>query len=198
VFPIPGASVNEYGRGNNTPLHFAARNNHVEAVKFLMSVLAVTVCPARSVTRCTDAYGCVWLVGRGADATSQNWRGLEPAQVTENKEIGRIIYEHARRGGIPLVHEAPPPAPTKASDFTLGEGSELPDIIPSDPGVAVPGRAVRKAEPSTTPPLESSPRSLPQASPLVTIDLVEDKPPTVPAASEVTTEPAATDSQPTA
>ena len=33
-----GALVNDVGRGNNTPLHYAARNNHVEAVKFLMGV----------------------------------------------------------------------------------------------------------------------------------------------------------------
>lgn len=37
-----GAKVNDYGRGNNTPLHFAARNNHIPAVSFLLGERAVT------------------------------------------------------------------------------------------------------------------------------------------------------------
>ena len=53
--------MNDLGRGNNTPLHYASRNAHAEAVTFLLR--------------------------NGANPAAVNWRGLTPAQVTEDEGV---------------------------------------------------------------------------------------------------------------
>lgn len=89
------------------------------------------------------------IAAHGADALAQNWRGLEASQVTENKEVRRIIFEFsqgakltptaASASSAPLAMQAPPELPVPSS-----EGFSEPLFLP--------GRISRQAVPAARAP----------------------------------------------
>ena len=97
---------------------------------------------------------------RGADATAQNWRGLEASQVTENKEIGRIIFE-AVHGADPAAGLAPPAPlappvvqsqlfPPVAPSAMESDAGKLPDSLMFG-SISAPGRPTRVQVHSNSP-----------------------------------------------